>query len=198
MRRCLLVAAAAAGLLLTAVPTTLAATSGGTIKTCENKRTGALRLLHGKRCRKGERLVTWNKQGVSGATGAKGDKGDKGDTGAAATKLLLAVDNRTTTPHIVFGPPGASVQRFSGGAYFVGFGRDITQCVPVATVGGVPVVPGGSTPAATGFARIDMVGASPGTFLGLQNGTYVEVTTYSISGGAATLTDTSFFLAMLC
>jgi hypothetical protein len=34
--------------------------------------------------------------------------------------------------------------------------------------------------------------------MGLPIGTFAEVTTYSIVAGAATLTDTSFFMALLC
>jgi hypothetical protein len=201
MRTTALTALVAAGLLVPAVPAASAATTGGTIKTCVNKRTGTLRLLHGKRCRKSERLVTWSKQGpagTNGAAGAKGDKGDKGDPGAPATTLLLAVDNRTTTPHIVYGPPGASVQRSGSGSYVVGFGRDISHCVPAANVGGVPVGAGASAPTIFGFARVDIPGTAPSTFMGLPIGTLALVGTYGIVGGVTTAQDASFFLAMLC
>ena len=44
---------------------------------------GAVRLVaSGSRCRKGERRVSWNKQGVPGLPGAQGAAGPTGPTGA--------------------------------------------------------------------------------------------------------------------
>ncbi len=55
-------------------------TSSATIRACASKTTGVLRLA--RRCKKSERLVTWNSVGPRGLQGAKGDKGDTGSPGA--------------------------------------------------------------------------------------------------------------------
>jgi hypothetical protein len=65
--------AACGGLALAATP------SSPVIKACASKRSGALRLA--RKCRHGERFVSWNVQGTQGARGFAGPKGSKGSTG---------------------------------------------------------------------------------------------------------------------
>jgi hypothetical protein len=59
------------------------------VKACFKKKTGALRILRkGKRCRRTERTLTWNRQGrpgVAGTTGPGGPRGPKGATGSLDT-----------------------------------------------------------------------------------------------------------------
>jgi hypothetical protein len=90
------------------------------------------------------------------------------------------------------------VDRLGTGVYLVGFPRDVAACVPTAIIGGVPVGPGFSAPVPNGFVRVDMPGTGPATVLGHQEGTFALVSTFFISGGVTTGTDSSFFLAMLC
>ena len=73
-----------AGLLLAGVSGLAIAQSGGAapkkIKACAKKKGGALRL--GKKCRKGERRVTWAVKGPRGLTGLRGEAGMRhGGTG---------------------------------------------------------------------------------------------------------------------
>jgi hypothetical protein len=74
----------ATGLLLCGASGYAIAQSGSaapkTIRACAQKSGGALRL--GKRCRKGERRVTWAKTGPTGLTGPGGPAGGAGTDGA--------------------------------------------------------------------------------------------------------------------
>ncbi|HME03002.1 MAG TPA: hypothetical protein VKG38_08220, partial [Solirubrobacteraceae bacterium] len=66
-----------------------ASPSSPVVRACANKKTGVLRLA--SKCRKGERAVSWNKeglpgpQGLTGATGTTGATGAKGETGTVNT-----------------------------------------------------------------------------------------------------------------
>jgi Collagen triple helix repeat (20 copies) len=74
----------AAGLLLCGASGYAIAQSGSaaprTIKACAQKSDGALRL--GRKCRKGERRVTWSARGPAGLTGPAGQPGAAGQDGA--------------------------------------------------------------------------------------------------------------------
>jgi hypothetical protein len=71
----------AALLLLTAAGWAVAATNGsGVIHACAATRGGALRLAVS--CRKHERAVAWNVQGVPGKDGSNGIDGTNGSSGA--------------------------------------------------------------------------------------------------------------------
>jgi hypothetical protein len=59
----------------------LAATSSSpVIRACASKKTGALRLA--SKCKRTERFVSWNKQGITGPAGLAGASGSSGGTGA--------------------------------------------------------------------------------------------------------------------
>jgi hypothetical protein len=58
-----------------------ATSSGQVIRACANKKTGALRLA--SKCRRSERSVSWNKEGVPGPRGVTGATGAPGAVGAA-------------------------------------------------------------------------------------------------------------------
>jgi hypothetical protein len=53
-----------------------------TVRACASKKTGALRLLRGRRCRSAETHVSWNAQGPRGLRGATGVQGATGPAGA--------------------------------------------------------------------------------------------------------------------
>ena len=81
-------AAAASGLVVSGIALAAKKPSGGQITGCYAKKTGALRVAKGKRCKRGERKIVWTKNGVRGARGlrgARGGRGPKGDTGARGT-----------------------------------------------------------------------------------------------------------------
>ncbi len=73
-----------------------AASGGGSVHACANKRTGALRLA--KSCNKRERSVSWaiagprGTAGPPGARGPQGPAGANGTAGAPATKLFVLDD----------------------------------------------------------------------------------------------------------
>lgn len=53
------------------------------VKACYSKKTGELRIKKaGKKCKRGEKKLAWNKRGVRGKPGARGPQGPKGETGA--------------------------------------------------------------------------------------------------------------------
>jgi hypothetical protein len=54
---------------------------GATINACYSKRSGELRLAHGRRCRPGERAIAWNREGPAGAQGPAGAPGARGAVG---------------------------------------------------------------------------------------------------------------------
>jgi hypothetical protein len=67
------------------------ATGDATIKSCANKKTGAMRYISKGKCKKTETSLSWNQMGPtglpgsSGAAGTNGADGAKGTTGAAGT-----------------------------------------------------------------------------------------------------------------
>ena len=72
-----LVAALAATLLLAP-----AGAGAATIKACANKKTGAVRVISGKKkCKKSEKKLTWNTKGVAGTNGTNGTNGANGAPG---------------------------------------------------------------------------------------------------------------------
>src|SRR4051812_32887088 len=77
-------------LALAAIPS-----SSGALTACSKKQGGAVRIIdERKKCKRGERRLTWNQKGQAGLPGpagqpgASGKDGAKGDSGAAATKLF--------------------------------------------------------------------------------------------------------------
>lgn len=82
-----------------------AAGSGSTLHACANKKTGALRLAN--KCKKRERVVSWNiegprgaagTRGLRGATGAQGVTGAQGATGAQGSPGVQYAWNAWTYP----------------------------------------------------------------------------------------------------
>src|SRR5829696_3142405 len=60
-------------------------TSTGKITGCITRSTGAARIIDyqaGKRCGRGERMVSWNQRGPRGAAGAQGEAGAAGTPGS--------------------------------------------------------------------------------------------------------------------
>jgi hypothetical protein len=81
--------------------TSYAATGGftaasRTIKACAASN-GVLRLQTGKKCKKGQKAVSWNQQGVPGAPGATGPSGIAGLNGAAVPNATNATNATTAT-----------------------------------------------------------------------------------------------------
>ncbi len=74
----------------------------GQIKSCyvkKGKAKGTLRVVPaGKRCRKGEKPLTWNAQGQQGSTGSQGSSGAQGSSGQldSLTTQLTLLQSRVT------------------------------------------------------------------------------------------------------
>ncbi len=92
-----LCALAIVALLVWALPGSAQAASvvgpGGQISGCylkKGKAKGALRVVPaGKRCKKGEKRLTWNAQGPQGQTGDQGATGGTGGTGASGLQTQI-------------------------------------------------------------------------------------------------------------
>jgi hypothetical protein len=69
-------------------------TASKPIKACAKKKGGALRKA--KKCRRGERRVTWAKTGVPGATGPQGPAGPAGNGGAPGAPGTNGTDGAST------------------------------------------------------------------------------------------------------
>jgi hypothetical protein len=116
-------AVVAAALLLCGLSSYAIAQSGSakpkTVKACAMKKGGALRL--GKKCRKGERRVTWavkGPRGLTGPTGAAGARGAGGPAGAPGTAGSGGADGTdgTSTGETFFDTAGAGGNFGGGGA----------------------------------------------------------------------------------
>ena len=116
--------AACGGLALAATP------SSPVIKACANKRSGALRIA--RKCRRGERFVSWNVQGTQGNRGSTGPKGFKGATG-------------TTGATGATGPRGLQGEQGPGASGFATTLAQGTTGATLATVGNGLIVKGTCT-----------------------------------------------------
>jgi hypothetical protein len=93
------------------------ATGDATIKSCANKKTGAMRYISKGACKKTEKLLSWNQIGPQGLPGAAGNVGPsgttgaKGETGSAGSngQNYFAVDAKGKTLGQVVGHSGVSV-----------------------------------------------------------------------------------------
>ena len=76
-------------------------TSGGTLRACANEE-GVIRLLKpGKKCKKGQKAVSWNQVGPAGAAGANGSAGAPGATGATGAKGAQGIEGESAFTNIV-------------------------------------------------------------------------------------------------
>jgi cysteine-rich repeat protein len=95
------------------------------IHACVGKKSGTVRIVAaGKRCKKGERRVTWKRVGPVGAVGSSGSDGATGPQGATGTTgapgvddfndlegLPCTRDNQQGTVDLAFGPGGLARPR---------------------------------------------------------------------------------------
>ena len=109
-----------------------------TVKACAKKKGGALRL--GKKCRKGERRVTWAVVGPSGLTGPTGPAGGRGAAGANGAPGVAGTNGAngtsgTSTGETFFASAGAGGNFGGGGACdpFPSGGPSITFTAPAGS-----------------------------------------------------------------
>jgi hypothetical protein len=89
----------------------LASASSSTITVCVSHKNGALYKAH--KCRKHDKKLSWNKQGVPGQPGALGKQGPKGNTGAAGPSVGGFVSSTSISATLGF--PGINVMKLSQG-----------------------------------------------------------------------------------
>jgi hypothetical protein len=129
--------AATLALVLAASGGAMAATAGnsgsGKLRACVSGG-GALKLLTGgKKCQKGQKLVSWSQvgpQGPGGTPGAPGGAGPAGSPGASAVTLWAEVN---ASGHLVAGSGVTNVAGTAEGRFFT-FDRDISKCGISATL----------------------------------------------------------------
>jgi hypothetical protein len=176
----------------------LAASGGGAIHACVNRRTGLLRLAG--HCRRAERLVFWSVQGPSGPqgpggpagpagpvgpAGPQGTQGGQGSAGAPATTFFAYVHENGA---LVRGTRGATVVRKGPGFFEVTFPGSVIACVPEVSLGNASnngIAPAGSTITARMLSD-EGVSGQPNT---------VEVDVLNSSGVAS---DVAFNLIVIC
>ena len=161
----------------------LAATSGGnTISACANKHTGELFLHTHGRCKKGEKTVTWSKQGPVGPAGSPGAAGPAGQPPPSAWAIVSNSGQAVTSD-------GITATRVSAGTY------QITVTAPAcANKQNAPVVsvsdanpPNGQTAGAFPTAWVGNSGIGPFT-----------VVTGVVVNGTFTPTDHTFNIQDVC
>jgi hypothetical protein len=75
--------------------------SGGTLRACANEE-GVIRLLKpGKKCKQGQKAVSWNQVGPAGAPGANGSAGAPGAIGATGAKGAQGIEGESAFTNIV-------------------------------------------------------------------------------------------------
>jgi hypothetical protein len=86
------------------------------LRACVRRRTGIMRMLSGprQRCRRGERLVTWNVQGPAGAPGPAGPQGTPGPGGPQGAPGPAGAPG-PQGPQGAAGPAGAPGERGATG-----------------------------------------------------------------------------------
>lgn len=115
-------------------------TSSGRLQACVNGEGGLKLLKSGKRCKSGQKLVSWNQAGPAGPRGAAGAQGPAGATGAAgapgapAVTLWAEVDVSGT---LVASSGVTNVIGNASGRIFT-FNRDISKCGISATLNDGP------------------------------------------------------------
>jgi hypothetical protein len=107
------------------------------MKGCASKKGGALRLA--KKCRKGERRVTWAKRGPAGRTGSQGPAGSVGSPGPAGPAGAAGAPgapgaNGTSTGETFFETAGAGTNFGTGPCTTTPFGGpSITFTAPAGS-----------------------------------------------------------------
>jgi hypothetical protein len=114
-------------------------TSGGTLRACVNQEGGLKLLKSGKKCKKGQSVISWNQvgpkglagiQGPAGSAGAPGAPGTPGTPGASSVSLWAEVD---ASGHVVASSGVTNVTGNAEGRFFT-FNRDISKCGVSATL----------------------------------------------------------------
>jgi len=110
--------------------------TGKRIKACSKKKGGALRVA--RRCRRGERRVTWSRAGVPGPTGPQGaagpagpvgPRGPAGATGAPGSDGTNGIDG-TSTGETLFASAGAGTNFGTGQCVATPSGPSVTFDAP--------------------------------------------------------------------
>ena len=151
------------------------------IKACYSKKSGDLRIKKpGKKCKRGEKKLAWNKRGVKGLRGPAGPQGPQGETG----------EQGPIGPTGAQGPAGSSGGSGGGGGVTLGPG----------SVGSEQLADGSITAAklAQNLLNDNLLGLAIGYEESAHNSTAVKSVTAScpagtiITGGGGGATDGLF------
>lgn len=63
------------------------------VRACADRKTGVMRYIDKGRCKRTERILTWNQMGTLGTPGVPGSKGDAGPAGPAGTAVAVETVN---------------------------------------------------------------------------------------------------------
>ena len=125
---------------------TYAVASGSTdrVAACAHKKTGALRLSNGKKCKKSERLVSWPAGLAQAAQGATGPKGDTGATGPSGSGVGQAYTSSFELGLLEPSVPYANMGGITlpAGTYIITANIQMSEFIaPDAAVAAVPGTP---------------------------------------------------------
>ena len=70
----------AIGAIAVGATTVVSANGGSVVTACANKTSGAMRYIAKGKCKKTEKLLSWNQMGPQGVSGAQGQPGPQGTT----------------------------------------------------------------------------------------------------------------------
>jgi hypothetical protein len=111
-------------------------TKGGVLRACVNQEGGLKLLKSGKKCKKGQSMISWNQvgpkgiAGIQGPAGSAGAAGTPGTPGAPAVTLWAEVD---ASGSVVASSGVTNVTGNAEGRFFT-FNRDISKCGVSATL----------------------------------------------------------------
>ena len=152
-----------------------------TVKACAKKSGGALRL--GKKCRKGERRVTWAVRGPTGRTGPRGAAGVAGKDGVQGTNGANGTNGTNGTDGVDGSSTGETFFASAGfGANFSGGG--VCDAVPVGPSITV-TVPSGAYAQVMASVTVQRAGAVANSACVRVDGSDVQFSS-SVSLGAET------------
>jgi hypothetical protein len=187
-----------AGLAAAAVAVGGIAAGDDVIRACVSKRNGAVRIVSAKkRCRKGERRVTWSRRGPAGAKGANGAdgvagvRGVEGPPGAAGAPAASTVMGNTSVE--LLGGPAGAFATFPPSGFSADVPGGDTQVSPNATtIVRDLFVRIGSAPGPTGLRSFELLAGNRTALTCTMSGTADTCTSGEATATVAPGTDLVF------
>jgi hypothetical protein len=176
----------AVAMLLVAGGTYALASGGGTITVCVKKHGGA--LYKAKKCKKGDKKLSWNKQGPQGKTGATGAPGANGAPGAPGTPGFVSMGGWSGSVGTIAPAPSPTTTQFVFAGPVTTLTTTATQSI--AGSGSVALGTNSGTPLADVGVCVSPTGANtPAPLDNNTDGAFTELditTTRQVYGESAT------------